>query len=254
MSWPLGLGFSILFHGIVVGAIIYAPKSVPPPENAKVTWVTMPAAMSKGPSGGAAPMEEGHQGERQRRVEEVAPQNPVAKGAAPTPNVFGDKKTNPAKGTNPDLTSVGKAPVAAKGKNPTTSPTPGAAGHGGGYGIGEGVGLPGLKATEGVSGGTGLISDIDGNFPFTIYLQQAQERITGNWSRLSSVQGRVQIYFRINRDGTLDGIRIEMPSGNEALDQSALLAVKRSNPLARLPEGFESQTLGIKLWFSYVGK
>ena len=59
------------------------------------------------------------------------------------------------------------------------------------------------------AGGTGLISDLDGNFPYTWYLEQIQSRITGNWNRLSSAQGRVQIYFRIKRDGTIDGARVE---------------------------------------------
>jgi protein TonB len=104
-----------------------------------------------------------------------------------------------------------------------------------------------------VQGGSGLIGDLDGNFPYTWYLQQVQNRITGNWNRLTSAQGRVQIYFRITRDGAVDGARVESPSGNAALDQSALLAVRRSDPLPRLPEGFEGDSLGVRFWFSYLG-
>jgi TonB family protein len=222
-------------------------------DDTKVTWVTLPA-MADGTSGGSAAMEKGDQGERQRRVEDVAPK--IQEKAVPkaTPNTFGTKPTPVAKGTNPDTSSLGKAPVAAKGKNPTPTPKTGAMGQGNASGLGVGTGIPGLKVSGGASGGTGFIGDLDGaDFPFMYYLQQVQNRITGNWNRINSAQGRVQIYFRIKRDGSLENIRVEVPSGNGALDQSALLAVKRSDPLPRLPDGFEGQTLGIRFWFSYLG-
>ena len=252
LGWPAGLAASVAFHAAVVAAIVLAPKASAPPEETKVTWVSLPGMGSPGPAGGSSPTEEGKQGERQRRVEEVAPQS-TAKPGTVTPNAFGEKPTPAAKGTNPDPTSLGKAPVAAKGKNPSPSLVPGAAGAGNGSGLGEGTGVPGLKATSGVAGGSGLIGDIDSDFPFVWYLQQVQTRITNNWSRLSAAQGRVQIYFRIKRDGGLDGIRIEVPSGNGTLDQSALLAVKRSDPLPGLPEGFPGSSLGVRFWFTFLG-
>ena len=61
-----------------------------------------------------------------------------------------------------------------------------------------------------------------------------------------------QPILRIKRDGSLDAIRVEIPSGNATVDQSALLAVKRSDPLPRLPDGFEGQTLGVRFWFTYL--
>jgi TonB family protein len=252
IGWPIGLALSLGFHGLIVVGILYYPKSAAPQENTKITWVTLPAMATAGPLGGSTVTEEGKQGERQRRVEEVAPKA-TEKAGSVTPNTFGNKPTPAAKGTNPDPASLGKAPVAAKGQNPTTSPVPGAAGTGNGSGIGAGTGIPGLKATSGVAGGSGLVGDIDSDFPFIWYLQQAQSRITGNWNRISSTLGRVQIYFRIRRDGSLEAVRVELPSGNAALDQSALLAVKRSDPLPRLPDGFEGQTLGVRFWFTYLG-
>ncbi len=251
MGWPLGLALSLAFHGLIIAVIMISPKAKTSDESTKVTWVTLPAMGSMGPAGGANVMEEGKQGERQRRVEEVAPISNQKPGVV-TPNTFGTKPTPVAKGTSQDQTSLGKAPVAAKGKNPTANPMTGAAGSGNGNSIGAGSSIPGLKATSGVSGGTGLISDLDNSFPFTWYVLQVQNQITANWNRFSSAQGRVQIFFRIKRDGTLDGVRVEIPSDNSTLDQSALLAVKRSDPLPRLPEGFEGQTLGVHFWFTYT--
>jgi len=94
---------------------------------------------------------------------------------------------------------------------------------------------------------------VDGDFPFTWYLQQVQTRITTNWNRVSSSQGRVQIYFRIAKDGSLDRVRVEIPSGNAAMDESARMAVLRSTPLQRLPDGYEGQYLGVRFWFTYLG-
>jgi TonB family protein len=253
MGWPAGVALSAALHVLVIGAFLVIPKSTSKSEDVKITWVTLPALGGGGTSGGSAAMEEGKQGERVRRVEEVAPKVEEKAGGSVTPNVFGTRKTAPAKGTNPNPESMGKAPVASKGANPAANPTPGAAGKGGGGGIGEGTGIPGLKASGGVQGGTGLVGDLDGNFPFLWYLQQVQGTITGNWNRLGSAQGRVQVYFRIRRDGRIESPRVEIPSGNASLDQSALLAVRRSDPLPRLPDGFDGETLGVRFWFTYLG-
>jgi len=99
----------------------------------------------------------------------------------------------------------------------------------------------------------GLVEGVDGTFPYTWYLQQVQARITANWNRVSSTQGRVQIYFRIARDGSLDRVRVEIPSSSAAMDESARMAVLRSAPLQRLPEGYEGQYLGVRFWFTYLG-
>jgi TonB family protein len=258
VSLPTCLAFSLVFHALVAAAILVTPKTEARTEETKVTWVNLPPAVT-GPLGGSGPQEVGKQGERLRRVEEVAPKQaePPAKAPpVPTPNAFGPKASRPAKGTRDNPDSLGKAPVAAKGKTVDANPIVGAAGQGAGGGVGIGSpipGIPGLKASSGIQGGTGLISDLDGSFPFIWYLQQVQGRITGNWNRLTSIQGRVQIYFRIKRDGSIDGARVESPSGNSALDQSALLAVRRSDPLPRLPDGFEGGSLGVRFWFTYLG-
>nr|WP_320133810.1 TonB family protein [uncultured Holophaga sp.] len=251
LRWPLGVGFSFLVHGAVLVILVLANRhnadAVP---EVKVTWVSLPSAT--GPAGGATAQEKGDEGERQRRVEEVAPRQDVAH-PTPTPNAWGSHSSAPARGTSSDLHSTGTAPVAAKGRQPDPHSRTGAAGEGGGHALGRGSSSPGLKATNGVQGGTGMVGDLDSSFPFLWYLQNVQNRITSNWTRQSSAQGRVQIYFRIRRDGSLDGARVEIPSGNGIFDQSALLAVKRSFPLQPLPDGFDGQTLGVRFWFTYLG-
>ncbi|BDU77369.1 energy transducer TonB [Mesoterricola sediminis] len=248
-----GLAASLAVHAVAVAALLFTPQSKDAEEETKVTWVSLPAAGVAGEAGGQGPLEEGKEGERQRRVEEVAPKRSEPTGYNATPNAWGTRPSRPVQGTSTNPDSMGKAPVASKGRNPSPNPTPGAAGSGGGGGVGTATGIPGLRATNGVAGGTGLVGDLDGDFPFLWYLQQIQARITGNWNRMTSSQGRVQIYFRIRRDGGIEGARVEIPSNNAALDQSALMAVRRSDPLPRLPDGFEAKTLGVRFWFTYLG-
>jgi TonB family protein len=260
VSLGVCLALSLAFHAALVAVVLISPKSADKAVETKVTWVNLPAAPS-GPAGGSGPQEEGKQGERVRRVEEVAPK-PVAAPpvkappAPPTPNAFGTRHTAPVKGTSANPDSMGKAPVASKGKVTEANPAIGASGQGGGGGVGVGsptAGVPGLNAVSGISGGTGQITDLDGSFPFLYYLKQAQSQITSNWARVGSGPGRVQVYFKIMRDGSLTGVRVESPSGIDAMDQSALMAVKRSTPLPRLPDGFEGSSLGVHFWFTYLG-
>ena len=253
LPWGPGLALSLALH-IAVGVAFFWPRGGGPEkaEEVKVTWVNLPAAMG-GQSGGADAMEVGKTGERLRRVEEVAPVRDTAPSAT-APDPFATKTTKAAaKGDSKDTASTGTGTTAAKGKTATANPVAGAVGSGNGAAFGAGSGIPGLNPTSGVQGGVGLVGGVDGNFPFVWYLQQVQARITSNWNRVSSTQGRVQIYFRIARDGSLDRVRVEIPSGNAAMDESARMAVLRAAPLQRLPEGYDGAYLGVRFWFTYLG-
>ena len=253
LGWSRGLALSAGLH-LALGAVFFWPhgRSADPSEEVKVTWVNLPSAMA-GASGGSEAMDVGKSGERLRRVEEVAPVRATAPSAT-APDPFALKTTkSAARGDNKDVVSQGTGTTAAKGKTATPNPVAGAVGTGNGAAFGAGSGIPGLNPTSGVQGGVGLVGGVDGDFPFVWYLQQVQTRITTNWNRVSSTQGRVQIYFRIAKDGSLDRVRVEIPSGNAAMDDSARMAVLRSAPLQRLPEGYEGQYLGIRFWFTYLG-
>ena len=253
LGWSSGLALSLGLH-LALGAAFFWPGGGrgEKPDEAKVTWVNLPAAVG-GTSGGSDAMEVGKSGERLRRVEEVAPVRATAPSAT-APDPFAMKTTKAAtKGDSQDAASQGTGATAAKGKTAAVNPVAGAVGSGNGAAFGAGSGIPGLNPTSGVQGGVGLVGGVDGDFPFVWYLQQVQARITSNWNRVSSTQGRVQIYFRIAKDGSLDRVRIEIPSGNAGMDESARMAVLRAAPLQRLPEGYEGQYLGVRFWFTYLG-
>ena len=253
LRWPAGLALSLGFHLLVAGGFVALSfKPAVPQEEVKVTWINLPA--SGGTAGGESPLEEGRTGQRIRRTEEVAPKHDDKAGQAKQSDLTGTKVAKPAaKGTSADQASKGTSPLASKGANPVKNPVTGVTGKGGGGGIGDGTGgYPGLPATTGVGGGAGQIG-VEGDFPFAYWPRAVQERVTYNWNRVSSTQGRVQIYFRVLRDGRIDGLRVEVTSGNRALDESAMLAVKRSDPVLRLPDGFDGDSIGVRFWFTYLG-
>ncbi len=253
----VGLGVALALHIIPFAALLWPSTRGVEPEAVKVTWVNLPAAQA-GPSGGAAGTELGEEkGQRLRKADEVAPERKEATpGALTQSDPFASRVTKGAiKGTNPDDTSKGTNTKAAKSPTPSPVPQGGAAGSGNGGGIGMGTPVPGLRATGNAQGGVGLIGGVEGgNFPFAWYLQQVQAQITANWNRMGGQQGRVQVYFRIRRDGGLVGDpKLVSESGNAALDESARMAVKRAQ-LPRLPEGYEAEWLGVYMWFTYVGQ
>lgn len=252
----LALGLSLVLHALVVG-VFFLPRRGEEPPKEKITWVSLPQMAPSGPSGGAAGTEEGvEKGQRLRRADEVAPERPDAKaGSITQADPFASKVSPGAiKGNNKDTASKGTNTTAAKSPTPNPVPQGGAAGAGSAGGIGAGEGIPGLKATKNPTGGVGLIGGLEGDaFPFPYYLEQVQGRITANWNRLSSVQGRVQVYFRIRRDGQVERVRVEVPSPNEDLNASARMAVLRAAPLPRLPDGYEAEWLGVYMWFTYTG-
>jgi len=260
---------SLGIHLAVVACILLWPGSQPKIAAEKIRWVTLPVA--GGASGGSAPTEKGEARGRQRKVEETAPERPAItppkKADVPPPPVQPPtlvqkpKSEPPAakqpatpKGPNPDPDSKGKATVATKGASPSNVAVPGAAGSGGTGGVGQGSGIPGLKPTKGVMGGTGILQEFIGASDFPLwYAQQIQDGVTRNWIQLRGGEGRVQVYFRINRLGKIEAARVEISSGKADLDDLALQAVRRTT-LPRLPEEYEGETLGVRFWFNYGGQ
>lgn len=111
-----------------------------------------------------------------------------------------------------------------------------------GPGSGPGGGLS-------LGGGSGVLSLDSANFPFTYYLRQVTGRIEENWVRPQQTLGRVVIYFRIKRDGTIIEPQIYESSRNQAVDMLASGAIKRSEPFPPLPVEYGGDYLGIYLCF-----
>jgi TonB family protein len=111
---------------------------------------------------------------------------------------------------------------------------------------------PARSGTQRSSGGVGTGIKLDApEFPYPHYLVLVQFRIEGNWQPPFSGIGQevTTIYFKITREGEVQDVKVENSSGNFSLDQAALRAVHRSNPLPPLPSGSGLETLGVHFEF-----
>jgi protein TonB len=111
-------------------------------------------------------------------------------------------------------------------------------------------------ASVGPSGLKGAIS-LDSNFEFTYYLTLVRNRIAQSWAPPAGLTSGGQpiqavAYFRVARDGSITGLRLETGSGFEFFDRSALRAVELSDPLPPLPLGYSGGDLGVHFGFQFV--
>jgi protein TonB len=102
--------------------------------------------------------------------------------------------------------------------------------------------------TEIPIGGTGVA--VEGDFPYTIYIERMRTLIGGRWVRpqVTAAAGTT-IYFVIQRDGVVSEAKIETASGNGSFDRAALRAVMEASPLPPLPFGYNGTYLGVHLTF-----
>ncbi len=104
---------------------------------------------------------------------------------------------------------------------------------GGGKGTGSGFGTGGGKY-----------------FPYAYYVETLRNKISSTWyspgagSKLEAV-----VKFRIFRDGRISDLSLEVSSGSDAFDRSAMRAVKNAAPFPRLPSDFTSSYLAVHLKF-----
>lgn len=99
---------------------------------------------------------------------------------------------------------------------------------------------------------SGMRSDEQFEFPY--YLRLMTQKIRRNWrnpyvGEADSVL--CTIYFRIQRDGTVNDPRVEKSSGEPSFDRAALRAVINSSPLPNLPPDFSEPRLTVHLDFEY---
>lgn len=109
----------------------------------------------------------------------------------------------------------------------------------------------------GAAGLRGQVALDNADFAFTYYLLLVRSRIAQNWTPPNGIPAggqpvRAVVYFRIARDGSLSGFRLEGGSGVEFFDRSAMRAAVLANPMPRLPDGYSGNDLGVHFGFEYV--
>jgi len=109
--------------------------------------------------------------------------------------------------------------------------------------------------TTGLAKGMKILSSEGGVPSDSYYLALILSKISQNWN--NPYQGkretvRAQIYFRIDKNGKLQEVKIENSSGDAIFDQSALRAVYEAKVFPPLPEEMKLATLGVHFEFEYV--
>jgi colicin import membrane protein len=103
---------------------------------------------------------------------------------------------------------------------------------------------------SGTGGASGIMS-----LKHKMYYNKIWERIRGAWVLSEGALGGKKdletiIAIRIAKDGRIVEIQFEKKSGNAQLDESALRAIKKSDPLPPLPPGFEGDTFDVGVRFT----
>lgn len=104
-------------------------------------------------------------------------------------------------------------------------------------------------------GGVGIGNSVFGD-RFGQYANLLHERLARQWATATAAippavtsSRRVLLSFDIQRDGTIQGVRILESSGNAEVDTAAQRAILSANPVLRLPEAFERTTAHVEYYF-----
>lgn len=210
-----GIALSIILHGAITAAAVYAAMRAPREQSVRVIdirFAKMPAPVAA-PAPQPPPQDGG--------LKPVAPPQPQPQPVVAPPK---PEKTVP-------LSPFGKSPK--KGAEPPSNPA---------------TQQPATPSIEIPVGGTGAV--VEGDFPFTIYIDRMRTLIGQHWYRPQAAPGiATTVYFVIERDGTVRDARSESESGNGTFDRAALRAVLESSPLPPLPFGYNGTYLGVHLTF-----
>jgi colicin import membrane protein len=103
--------------------------------------------------------------------------------------------------------------------------------------------------------GTGGTSSGFMSIKYKMYYNLIWQRIRNVWVLPDEVlRGKKDletiIGIRITKDGQIVDIQFEKKSGNAYLDESALRAIKKANPLPPLPPGFEGEKFDVGVRFT----
>jgi len=110
-------------------------------------------------------------------------------------------------------------------------------------------------AVETGEAGTGGASSGFMSIKHKMYYNMIWQRIRGAWVLPEGALGGKKdletiIAIRIAKDGQIEEIQFEKKSGNAQLDESALRAIKKANPLPPLPPGFEGDKFDVGVRFT----
>jgi protein TonB len=225
-----GIAVSMLLHASLAAGIIYAAMHAAAPQE--VSTLSIKFAPAAGVASRESQVVAPTPDTRHPTPKKIAIPEPVAE--APNPVVKSEPKTVP-------FSPFGKSTKKGSETPPAPHPQPAA---------------PQVAAKPGVVGGVDIpigsagVTGIEGDFPYTIYIDRMKTLIGQRWLRPQVSGGIVAtVSFAIDRDGTIRDAKNEISSGNGTFDRAALRAVLEASPLPPLPFGYNGTYLGVHLTF-----
>jgi TonB family protein len=95
--------------------------------------------------------------------------------------------------------------------------------------------------------------------PSHLYMQQMRERLYQSFSNYERVDANVppgnsaEMWFDVNRDGSVSNVRVGKPSGWDSLDYACMRAVQRTETVGALPEDYKLHALPATFDCTYTG-
>ncbi len=236
MKFKLAVGLSMALHGLLFALVLRQPA---PPRGGMTYYVDLielgGGSGNRRPAGGATLATPAAASVKKLAVEKPPPASPLR-----YPSAEGRRQPEESQ-----RVTVVRKPLPDRPPEPTPAP-------GGEGGLSTGISSGGAGTGEGGIGSGGA-------FPYAYYVDLLRNRISASWySALvpPGLRGRLltTVYFVIQRNGRVADLRVEKPSGSEALDLSALRAVSEAAPFAPLPDDFPSGYLVVHFEFEWEKK
>ena len=231
--------WSLIGHLFVAaGAIAYQGVSARVPDRPAPYFVRLTSPPGAQPGGGAGIPAGRPAAPATAEPKPRTPPPPPTKASLPAPVV---RKAAPGPRPLPEATPAAK-PAATPGPAPPLGTTGG--GPPGGPGPGT---IPGV----GTGSGTGATFGED-DFQYEWYRNALESQLRSMWHRPVSTEQEPRtatVSFTIHRDGSVEGITVGSPSGNAALDISAIRAVYDAAPLPRLPRTWKGDSVHVTMEF-----
>ena len=85
------------------------------------------------------------------------------------------------------------------------------------------------------------------------YMNNMQHTVKANWNPKTNTKNSTQVVlkYRIHKNGEISDIGVVKSSGNKELDNTAIEAVKKSSPLAELPDALPKNYVDVNFSFDY---
>lgn len=265
-----GLAGTVLLHGLAVASIFLLPALRKPPKPLEFVPVQIIPAQALGvekPRGRreapAPPKPEARKPEPPAPAPpEPAPREIIPPIPRPQPELPPREKLAQALKNQPQPPAPKPTPAPAKPVPPAPAPpargtakpqNPQAAPPqtGADFAKGEEAGRRGSAQGSAVGTsafGSSIAGLEDPNFNYGYYIDRLLQQIDAEWAR-PALGGEVKavIYFRIQRGGAIEDLRVAESSGYNSFDIAALRAVQNAAPFPALPASYRPGSLGVTL-------